>query len=83
MSNLPLSTELHTSQENCFVQIERDRLLKQQIRDRFDRLAPQRDRWQKRASYYYRQQHNYYRFLIPEGAKSRTGSASRRSPGNA
>ncbi len=68
MSKLPLSTELHTSQKNYSVQVERDRLLKQQIRDRFDRLAPQRDRWQKRASYYYRQQHNYYRFLIPEGA---------------
>ncbi|NJL55602.1 glycosyltransferase [bacterium] len=50
-------------------QVYRDRALKQEIRDRFDRLAPKRERWQQRASYYYRQQQNYYRFLIPEGAR--------------
>lgn len=50
-------------------QTYRNRAIKQQIRDRFDQLAEHRHLRQKKASYYYEQQHNFYRFLIPEGAK--------------
>ncbi len=44
-------------------------LRKQAIRDRFDRLASQREYWQRRASYYYHDQCRYLRFLIPEGLR--------------
>jgi len=50
-------------------QTYRDRAIKETIRDRFDRLAEKRDRWQQKAKYYYQDQHQYFRFLIPEGAK--------------
>lgn len=42
---------------------------KQHIREHFDRLAPQRASWQRRASYYYEDQLRYFRFLIPEGLR--------------
>jgi 2-polyprenyl-3-methyl-5-hydroxy-6-metoxy-1,4-benzoquinol methylase len=44
-------------------------LKKQAIRDRFDRLALDRESWQRRASYYYDDQRRYLRFLVPEGLK--------------
>ena len=56
--------------QSCFdLQIYRDRAIKQRIRARFDELAEQRHYWQEKSSYYYKQQYNYYRFLIPEKAK--------------
>jgi 2-polyprenyl-3-methyl-5-hydroxy-6-metoxy-1,4-benzoquinol methylase len=42
-------------------------LKKQAIRERFDRLASERESWQRRASYYYNDQRRYLQFLIPEG----------------
>jgi 2-polyprenyl-3-methyl-5-hydroxy-6-metoxy-1,4-benzoquinol methylase len=42
-------------------------LKKQAIRERFDRLASERESWQQRASYYYNDQRRYLRFLVPEG----------------
>ena len=42
-------------------------LKKQAIRERFDRLASEREAWQRWASYYYNDQRRYLRFLIPEG----------------
>ena len=42
---------------------------KQAVRDRFDRLASERESWQRRASYYYGDQRRYLRFLIPEGLR--------------
>jgi SAM-dependent methyltransferase len=50
-------------------QIYADRVTKRKICDRFDALASERDRWQKKASYYYAQQYRYYQFLIPESSK--------------
>ena len=44
-------------------------LKKQAIREQFDRLASERESWQRRASYYYNDQRRYLRFLIPEGLK--------------
>ena len=46
---------------------QRAMLKKQAIRDRFDRLASERESWQRRASYYYDDQRRYLRFLVPEG----------------
>ena len=48
---------------------QRAMLKKQAIRDRFDRLASERESWQRRASYYYDDQRRYLRFLVPEGLK--------------
>lgn len=39
------------------------------IRERFDRLAEDREYWQKKGSYYYEDQRRYLRFLIPEGLR--------------
>jgi len=39
------------------------------IRERFDRLAGDRDSWQRKASYYYEDQRRYLRFLVPEGLR--------------
>ena len=39
------------------------------IRERFDRLAQDREYWQGKASYYYEDQRRYMRFLIPEGLR--------------
>ena len=44
-------------------------LKKQAIRDRFDRLASERESWQRRASCYYNDQRRYLRFLIPAGMR--------------
>jgi ubiquinone/menaquinone biosynthesis C-methylase UbiE len=59
-----LSTREYFNQQAYY-----DRVLKEKIRDRFDQLAPKRHRWQLQARYYYADQHRYYRFLVPEGAK--------------
>ncbi len=40
----------------------------QRVADFYDALAPERDRWIARSDYFYRQDRNYMRFLIPEGA---------------
>ena len=48
---------------------QRAMLKKQAIRDRFDRLALERESWQRRASCYYNDQRRYLRFLIPEGLR--------------
>ena len=48
---------------------QRAMLKKQAIRDRFDRLASERESWQRRASCYYNDQRRYLRFLIPEGLR--------------
>ena len=48
---------------------QRAMLKKQAIREQFDRLASERESWQRRASYYYNDQRRYLRFLIPEGLK--------------
>jgi methionine biosynthesis protein MetW len=50
-------------------QIYADRVTKRKICDRFDALAGERSRWQKKASYYYSQQYRHYQFLIPEGSR--------------
>ncbi|MDE3051302.1 MAG: class I SAM-dependent methyltransferase, partial [Nitrospirota bacterium] len=42
---------------------------KSAIRDRFDRLAGDREYWQRKGSYYYEDQQRYMRFLIPEGLR--------------
>ena len=44
-------------------------LKKQAIRERFDRLASDRESWQQRAAYYYNDQRRYLRFLVPEGLR--------------
>lgn len=44
-------------------------LKKQAVRERFDRLAAERESWQRRASYYYNDQRRYLRFLVPEGLR--------------
>ena len=44
-------------------------LKKQTIREQFDRLASERESWQQRASYYYEDQRQYLRFLVPEGLR--------------
>jgi ubiquinone/menaquinone biosynthesis C-methylase UbiE len=64
-----MKTSVPSSQSFFDEQTYRNRAIKQQIRDRFDQLAEQRHIWQQKANYYYDQQQNYYRFLIPEGAK--------------
>jgi SAM-dependent methyltransferase len=46
-----------------------DHRKKDAIRERFDRLAPQRADWQKRGEYYNDDQRRYLKFLIPEGLR--------------
>lgn len=41
---------------------------KQNIKERFDQLAPERDDWKEKNRYYYEDRKRYLRFLIPEGA---------------
>ncbi len=41
---------------------------KEVIRDYFDRLAAQRDRWRKRNWFYHRTMEKQYRMIIPEGS---------------
>jgi len=40
---------------------------KEQIKKRFDSLAEKRQYWRKRNRYYYDNQEEYFRFLVPEG----------------
>src|SRR5207249_8151187 len=42
---------------------------KKAIRERFDTLAGQRERWQRKSRYYYQDQQRYFRFLVPEGLR--------------
>ena len=42
---------------------------KSAISERFDRLAADREYWQRKGSYYYEDQQRYMRFLIPEGLR--------------
>ena len=37
------------------------------IREAADRIAPDRDKWIERNAFYYEQDRDYMRFLIPEG----------------
>ena len=37
------------------------------IREAADRIAPSRDKWIERNDFYYQQDRDYMRFLIPEG----------------
>src|SRR5215831_5525546 len=46
-----------------------DNRKKQAVRDRFDRLAGDRDSWQRKSRYYYEDQRRYLRFLVPEGLR--------------
>ena len=46
-----------------------DNKKKASIRERFDRLAADREYWQGKGSYYYQDQQRYMRFLIPEGLR--------------
>jgi len=39
------------------------------IRDLSDRMAPERDRWIRRNSFYYDEDRRYMRFLVPEGLR--------------
>src|SRR5256712_13855388 len=39
------------------------------IRERFDRMAADREVWQRKAAYYYQDQQRYFRFLVPEGLR--------------
>lgn len=49
--------------------MQRDRLRKDEIAERFDRLSHERSHWQDKARYYYEDQLRYLRFLVPEGLK--------------
>ena len=42
---------------------------KTRIRELADRLAPERNSWIRRNSYYYEQDYRYMRFLVPEGLR--------------
>jgi 2-polyprenyl-3-methyl-5-hydroxy-6-metoxy-1,4-benzoquinol methylase len=42
---------------------------KRAIRERFDRLAGEREHWQRKSRYYYQDQQRYFRFLVPEGLR--------------
>lgn len=46
-----------------------DRKRKSAIRERFDRLAGDREYWQRKGRYYYEDQQRYMRFLIPQGLR--------------
>ncbi|MEW6247785.1 MAG: glycosyltransferase [Nitrospirota bacterium] len=39
------------------------------LRKRFDCLARDRDRWQRKNRYYYEDQRRYFQFLVPEGLR--------------
>lgn len=41
----------------------------QRIQDHFDRMAPERPRWQARNAYYYEDQKRFFRFLVPKGLR--------------
>lgn len=42
---------------------------KQKIRENADRHASDRDVWVRRNAFYYREDHRYFRFLVPEGKR--------------
>jgi SAM-dependent methyltransferase len=42
---------------------------KKRIRELAERLAPERESWIRRNTYYYEQDHRYMRFLVPEGLR--------------
>ncbi len=46
-----------------------DEAKKKAVRERFDALARDRERWQRRNRYYYDDQQRYIRFLVPEGLR--------------
>ncbi|RPI74713.1 MAG: class I SAM-dependent methyltransferase, partial [Desulfobacteraceae bacterium] len=41
--------------------------MKQEQVQKFDLLAPEREKWIRRNHYYYREQRRYFQFLVPEG----------------
>jgi SAM-dependent methyltransferase len=41
---------------------------KQSVRDRFDRLAPEMERWRRKSWYYHQELQRFCRFVIPAGA---------------
>ena len=52
---------------------------KRLLREQADKLAPERDRWAARHSYYYEEEWRYLRFLVPPG--KRVPHSSRYCPG--
>ena len=46
-----------------------DSTKKTALRERFDRLAADRESWQRKGRYYYEEQRRYLRFLVPEGLR--------------
>ncbi len=42
---------------------------KRAIRERANRLAPERDRWIKRSGFYYKEDYRYLQFLIPPASR--------------
>src|SRR5919106_5602044 len=42
---------------------------KKRIRELADRLAPERESWIRRNTYYYEQDYRYMRFLVPAGLR--------------
>src|SRR5918999_2822126 len=42
---------------------------KKRIRELAERLAPERESWIRRNTYYYEQDYRYMRFLVPEGLR--------------
>src|SRR5436309_14437130 len=49
--------------------VSRDEGNKRAVRERFDRLAGERESWQRRNRYYYQDQQRFFRFLVPEGLR--------------
>ena len=49
--------------------VSRDEEKKRAVRERFDRLAGERESWQRRNRYYYQDQQRFFRFLVPEGLR--------------
>ena len=49
--------------------VSRDEGKKRAVRERFDRLAGERESWQRRNRYYYQDQQRFFRFLVPEGLR--------------
>jgi SAM-dependent methyltransferase len=46
----------------------REQVLREERRGLYDRLAPERERWQQRSRAYYRNIERLIRFIVPEGA---------------
>jgi len=49
--------------------IDNDSKRKEEIRKRFNELAPERLKWKRKNRYYYDDQLRYFKFLVPEGSK--------------